>query len=456
MAPRLSLRISGDDWRRLRKLLFTADGNENSGVLMCGHSLSEHDQKWLVREIVPVSPSQYIDRQPLHLEIAPSFYNSVIDRCLRTHLVPVICHSHPFDGPARYSVSDDFGERRLLPVLESLMSGQKPASLLLTNTSVAGRALYGSGFQNLDTVTIIGARNLIFSRIGFADAAKPESQEFDRQIRAFGLEGQHKLGSLTVAIVGLGGIGSLLAELLVRAGIGKLILVDFDKVETTNLSRMFGSISKSIGQPKVRIVAKHLSAIRPIAIETISDTIVKQSVLKRLRCADLLLGCVDSDLARIILSRFSYQYLIPFVDIGIRLDARVGEVSAAAGRVSVVGIDSVCLRCNHHIDSERVRAESLPAAEREALVREGYVMGIDQPVPAVVTLNSVMAGLGATAALNLFVNLTGMTQPQNQLYDARSGTVFTSTPVHESGCDICDEAKGLKALGDLQVVTAYE
>lgn len=144
MPNNLSLRISGGDWGRLRNLLFTPDGHENAAVLLCGQSLSESEERLLVREVVAVRSDEYIDRQSYHLEVAPRFYNSVIDRCLREHLTPVICHSHPFDGPARYSSSDDFGERRLLPVLQSLLPEQKPASLLLTNTSVAGRVLEGS------------------------------------------------------------------------------------------------------------------------------------------------------------------------------------------------------------------------------------------------------------------------------------------------------------------------
>jgi molybdopterin/thiamine biosynthesis adenylyltransferase len=254
----------------------------------------------------------------------------------------------------------------------------------------------------------------------------------------------------------MGGIGSIIAEQLVRSGVSSLILVDFDVVESSNLSRMFGATPDSLGKAKVDVVASHLSRIRPLVVQVIRDSVLKQSVLRRLRGADLVLGCVDSDLARSALARFSYQYLTPLIDMGIRLDARKGEITAAAGRVSVVSVDGVCLRCSHHISPERVRAESLPSAERAALVREGYVIGIDEPVPAVVTLNCAIAGLGATAALNLFTNLTGNFQPPGQLYDATSGTVFTTQDVHEPGCDICDGEKGVKGLGDLQIVSAYD
>jgi molybdopterin-synthase adenylyltransferase len=456
MATKLSLKISGTDWSKLRDLLFTPDGHENAAVLFCGQVSLDHEDTLLVRDIVGVPYEQYIDRQEYHLEVAPRFYNSVIDRCLQEHLIPVISHSHPFEGPARYSASDDFGERRLLPVLESLLPKQKPASLLLTKTAVSGRILDGEAFQSLSELTIIGQRIRVQQIASSKGVRKLETSFFDRQIRAFGEEAQQTIESLTAAVVGLGGIGSLVAEQLVRAGIGRLILIDFDTVEMSNLNRMFGGTSASVGKPKVNIVASHLKSIRELEIDTVCDSVLKQSVLKRLRAADLILGCVDNDLARSVLTRFSYQYLTPLIDMGIRLDARRGDVTAAGGRISVVGVDANCLRCSHHINPERVRAESLPAAERMALAREGYVMGIDEPTPAVVTMNCAVAGLGATAALNLFVNLTGKPQPANQLYDAASGIVFTAIAVHEPGCDICDGRQGIKALGDFQVVSAYD
>jgi hypothetical protein len=116
----------------------------------------------------------------------------------------------------------------------------------------------------------------------------------------------------------------------------------------------------------------------------------------------------------------------------------------------------VCLRCSGHLNPERIRAESLPVAERQNLAREGYVMGIDEPVPAVVSLNTTVAGLAVTAGFNLFMNLTGGIQSLNQLYDATDGIMFTASQIHEPGCDTCDEGTGLKALGDRQIVSAYD
>src|SRR6266851_4265968 len=131
----ISISMSASDWGSLRHDLFTEDGNENAAALLCGVAETKLGTRLLVRKRMLVPSSEYRDRTNRHLEVTPSFYNSVVDNALREGLNPVIVHSHPFHGQARYSQSDDYGESRLLPVLESLVPGRVVASLLVTPTS---------------------------------------------------------------------------------------------------------------------------------------------------------------------------------------------------------------------------------------------------------------------------------------------------------------------------------
>lgn len=452
----LSVRISSSDWASLRSELFTEDGNENAAALLCGIANSKLGTRLLVRKIVPVPLSAYRDRTSYHLEVAPSFYNQVVNDALRERLHPVIAHSHPFFGDARYSLSDDYGESRLLPVLESLLPCCVVASLLVSRTSVTGRSLSKGQFIPLDSLVVVGQRTQMipFTR---AQTSPGHVQDlYDRQIRAFGIEGQGILEKLRVAVVGVGGTGSIVAEQLARAGVKDFILIDHDLIERSNVSRLFGSYAKDVGSPKVDVVATHLNELGAKKIQSVADTAIRQPILMLLKDTDIIFSCVDNDRSRSILNRFAYQYLVPLIDVGVRLDGRTGDIRRAAGRVSIVGTNMLCLRCSNHLNSDRIRAESLPPAERRNLEREGYVMGIDEPVPAVVSFNATVAGLAVTAAFNLFVNLTGGLQPLNQLYDATDGTIFVVKEKHEPGCDICDEINGLKAFGDNQIVSAYD
>lgn len=449
--------ISRDDWNSLRSSSFTADGNENAGVLLCGTADTAQERRLLVRRIVSVPLESYIARETYHLEVAPAFYNRIVTECLRDHMTPVIFHSHPHHSDAWYSASDDFGETRLLNVLKSLLPQTSPASLVMTRSSATGRELHGDGFRTLTGIKIVGIRSMTKRFVGTSKKERQEiSDRFDRQVRAFGEEGQRVLEELKIGIVGVGGIGSLVAEQLARSGIRDFALIDDDLVEASNVSRLFGSVASHTGRRKVEVVGEHLEALGAQKVQQVADSAIRQEILLKLRGRDLIFSCVDNDRTRALLNRFAYQYIVPVIDLGTRLDARTGRTTASAGRVSVVGPGMVCLRCSNHLNPERIRAESLPKHEREALYREGYIMGIDEPAPAVVSLNTVVAGLGATAGLNLFVGLTGADQPVEQIYDASTGSVFPVTPVHAESCDVCSEDKGGKGVGDLQIVSAYD
>ena len=447
--------VTASDWSIARKFLFTEDGYENAGVFLCGLVKTKKGGRLLAREFVPVPVHLYQDRQPYHLQIAPRFYNDLVTRCEKTALHPIIIHSHPMRGVAWYSRSDDFGESKLLPILQSLLPDRIVASLVVTRNSATGRRFVDGKF-----VTLIGMRVLGSSTTSMIFRAEPHKNDtvesrYERQVRAFGAAHQRLLKSLRIGIVGLGGTGSIVAEQLARVGIGQIILVDNDVVEETNLSRVIGSTNRDIGKAKVAVLRKHLTQITSAKIEAINDSALKQSVLVQLRDCDALFSCVDNDRSRATLNRFAYQYFIPTIDMGVRLDARSGKVSAAAGRVSLIGPDMSCLRCSHHLNSERIRSESLPEAERKRLAKEGYVMGLEEAAPAVVSLNTVVAGLAVTGFLNMILNLTGGAQPTSQIYDATTGSVFPISQTHDDGCDVCAPTVGVKGLGDAQIVSAY-
>lgn len=119
----------------------------------------------------------------------------------------------------------------------------------------------------------------------------------------------------TVAVCGLGGLGSHIAVCLARAGIGRLILIDFDRVELTNLHRQQYAISQ-IGLPKIRALAENLRAINPF-IELISyeTRLTEQNAVALLSAADVVCEAFDDAeakamLTEVVLTRLSGVYLV--------------------------------------------------------------------------------------------------------------------------------------------------
>jgi hypothetical protein len=176
--------VSSGDWSIACASLFTEDGCENAGVLLCGLAKTEQTGRLLAREFIPVRAEQYTDRRSYHLEVSPKFYDELVTRCDKTGLHPVIIHSHPMQGAARYSQSDDYGESRLLPVLGSLLKQRVVASLVITRNAAAGRRLVGQRFVSLEGLRIIGPSIV---RNDFAQGAtRTTGSKYDRQVRAFG------------------------------------------------------------------------------------------------------------------------------------------------------------------------------------------------------------------------------------------------------------------------------
>jgi tRNA threonylcarbamoyladenosine dehydratase len=94
-------------------------------------------------------------------------------------------------------------------------------------------------------------------------------RRLDRAARLLGDAGIATLGRATVTVFGIGGVGSFAAEALVRSGVGRVILVDYDRICVTNVNRQLHAMKGTLGKPKVEIMAERLRLINPDAtIET--------------------------------------------------------------------------------------------------------------------------------------------------------------------------------------------
>lgn len=91
-------------------------------------------------------------------------------------------------------------------------------------------------------------------------------RRFDRTARLLGDAGVERLHASTVTVFGLGGVGSFAAEALVRSGVGRLILVDYDRICVTNANRQLHAMKGTYGKPKAAVMAERLRAINPDAV----------------------------------------------------------------------------------------------------------------------------------------------------------------------------------------------
>ncbi|VVB60113.1 SAMP-activating enzyme E1 [uncultured archaeon] len=153
---------------------------------------------------------------------------------------------------------------------------------------------------------------------GFPDPRESgkDNARYSRQIafNKIGQKGQEKLSRAKVAIVGMGGLGSVIAMILARAGIGYLRLIDRDVVEPDNLQRQVLFDESDIWAPKAHASKKRLSAINSgIKIDAICGDLNGKNTKKLLSGVDLILDGTDNMETRVIINEFAVKNKIPFI-----------------------------------------------------------------------------------------------------------------------------------------------
>ncbi len=154
-----------------------------------------------------------------------------------------------------------------------------------------------------------------------------------------GTQALNQLQNSTVAILGLGGVGGSCAEAICRAGVGKLILIDNDVFDITNLNRQLFSTLQTIGKPKVEVAAQRLHAIHPNC-EIIQLPIfytAENSNLLFSHPVDFIIDAIDTVSSKLHLIEHCYHHQIRLVSCmgtGNRLDPfqfQIGDIANTAG-----------------------------------------------------------------------------------------------------------------------------
>ena len=124
---------------------------------------------------------------------------------------------------------------------------------------------------------------------------------------------------------------------------GKICLLDPDRLEETNLNRVVGATAMDVGRPKVEVAADLMLRINPkIKITALTGNVLLAREARPLLSCDVLFCCTDSHGSRAVVNQLAYQYLIPTFDLGLRIDVRAGKVASITGRVQMLAPGLPC------------------------------------------------------------------------------------------------------------------
>jgi len=165
-----------------------------------------------------------------------------------------------------------------------------------------------------------------------------ELKRYERQIKVFGEDGQERLKNAKVFIAGAGGLGSAISIYLTSAGIGRIRIVDDEKIELSNLNRQILHWDKDVGKRKAASAEEKLKKINPyVRVEAVSETIEENNVLALVDDFDLIVDAMDNFHTRYLLNRIAIAKNIPFFH---------GAINGLYGQATtIIPGKTACLKC---------------------------------------------------------------------------------------------------------------
>jgi molybdopterin/thiamine biosynthesis adenylyltransferase len=396
-----------DVWDQLHHHLKTQSPSEDGAFLLLNFGFGTKADRLIAPSLLLPPADAWEGRGNHNLRPSGQWLSAAIGEAIEAGCGLAFVHSHPAgDHPSELSRVDKATSREWARMVVPTL-GRPFASLVWTPDDISGWVFLDRDAEptEIDGFEALGHRQRIVLRAATA-RGRSDADLDDRQVRALGDLGNSRLRDLSVAIVGAGGTGSPLAEILARMGVARLVVIDPDVIDTaSNLRRITGSTADDLrkGAAKAAVVARHITALHLVkTVDGIAGDVRDADIARVLLDVDLVVSTTDTHSSRAFLNQLALQYYVPVVDVGVRVGTAIdGTVSGMPVDVRLILPDEPCLWCRGVLDAERIRVENLPDAERNRLEAEGYVQGIGVPQPSLAALNYVAAAMTATIVLQL-------------------------------------------------------
>jgi adenylyltransferase/sulfurtransferase len=245
------------------------------------------------------------------------------------------------------------------------------------------------------------------------------NQELERYARhlnipELGQSGQLALKSASVLIIGAGGLGSASCQYLAAAGVGRLGILDSDKVELSNLQRQIAHGMATLGMAKVDSAKRRIEELNPnVRVEPIQERLSPESDVHFFRDYQLVIDATDNFQTRYLVNEICVRFNKPFI---------YGAVFQFYGQLSVFDASKgPCFRCVFR---------ELPSEE---IIRMNQGVGVCSPLPGII---------GTLQALEAIKLITGAGQPsigRLQLFDGLAMQIQAVSVKRDPSCPVCGE-----------------
>lgn len=346
-------------------------------------------------EYVAVDDRHYINDPTSGARIGNDAIRSILQTSLSQKCGVFHVHAHLGRGIPRLSPTDRNEIPRLVQSFLSLTPEATHGILLLNESSASGWVWVprSKGHVELGHLSVVG-EHVAFLGPAFVPEEGEVSADgrFSRQ-SFLGANAQATFEQMRVAVVGLGGGGSHIAQQLAHLGFGDVYLFDTDRVEESNLNRLVGATAQDALNRtlKVEVAQRVMRAVNP-SCRVHARPIRWQNAPDLLMQCDLVFGCLDTFTDRDQLEAACRRYLTAYIDIGMNVHA--GTPPRMAGQVAVSLPGRPCLKC-------------LGIVTADNLGNEAAAYGAAGPRPQVVFANGILASIAVAQGVDLVTGWSG-------------------------------------------------
>jgi hypothetical protein len=383
MTPTSTLVLTKEIHEQLHRHLFPGDGLEAAAILLCARNPGPR-LRLIVRSAICV-PHEKCARESDFLRWPGATIEDAIDTASADGLSLILLHSHP-GGYFDFSPQDNRSDQLTIPCIFQALGPIHGTAIMVPTGEILAR-VYRPDMeaQKLDLV-MVAADDI---HLWWSDGS------FRKRPMAFGSESRNEMSRLTAAVIGASGTGSISTEQVARLGFGRVQIVDFDKIETKNLNRILNAGTADVGEFKVDVLARAISAHRgnDVAV-AIPTTILDRKAVLQVSQADVIFCCVDSKEGRQIVDLIASAFLIPLFDVGVCIPTRrTGNDLAIFDvytRIDYVRPGGPTLADRGVYTQESLRAEYLKRTapkQYEQELADGYIKGSPEEAPSVIALN---------------------------------------------------------------------
>jgi molybdopterin/thiamine biosynthesis adenylyltransferase len=403
-----------------------ADSSEEQFAVLLGKTQKINGYMIItVIDLLFPTRADYNEQSIASLHIKKDFIHKTLVELTNRYDVDTIIdvHTHPFtQASVSFSSIDDGDEKRFFQFLQDKFVGIHYASIVFS------QAQYSARVWTFSNDTIVARKALLKTQTNREHIPSANFREetdehyektallteegfFNRSAAVLGLDVMRTImHHQVISIVGVGGLGSIVAEHLIHMGFHEINLIDPDVLEVSNLNRVVGAYYDDAQHKryKVDVVKRHVTNINPKAtVVAYKQDVHDKEIESVLALSDWILVATDNHSSRLKAQQLSVQYFVPLLSVGVNITVQDNAIEDMSGEVITARVgDYLCLSCLNRINPTKVASERHPDKTiREELVKRGYVTGKDIKEPAVKTLNTFIATMAVEILINQYTDM---------------------------------------------------